>query len=123
MVMLGRGLHDFSKIFASLLSCVAICALLIACYPVTRSKGVIRDEQGFPVANAIVRIGGRSAKSEKLITKPDGVFDFGDIKITSHQEPIEIELTVEKEGFDRFTKKLVFNATNSDEIVLRRSMY
>jgi len=93
---------------------------LSACYPMTRSKGVVKDEQGLPVAEATVRIGGQSAKPEMLITQSDGSFDFGEIEIISHQEPIDIELLVEKAGFEPFSKKLRFNADNRDEIVLRR---
>ncbi len=53
-------------------------------------------------------------------TKGDGTFDFGNIFIISHQDPIEIELTVEKEGFIQFRKQLTFNAQNWDEIILKQ---
>lgn len=94
---------------------------LVACYPVTRSKGVVKDQQGRPIVNATVKIGGKSVTPEELKTKSDGTFDFDDIQISSHQYPIEIELIVEKEEFDRFRKELTFNADNTDEIILQRS--
>jgi hypothetical protein len=104
-----------------LLFSVITGALLTACYPITRSKGMVKTEQGQPVADATVKIQGKSAKPEELKTKSDGTFDFGDIEIVSHQHPIEIELTVEKEGFDKFSKQIAFNTENTDEIILRKS--
>ena len=122
--MSEKVLHELfttKKLKIFLLLAIITSVFLAACYPVTRSKGVVKDEHGQPVVNATVKIGGRSAKPEELKTKFDGTFDFGDIMIISHQYPIEIGLTVEKEGFDKFTKQLAFNADNTDEIILQRS--
>ena len=124
ITMSEKVLHDLStaKKWRVFLILVVITSVFLAgCYPVTRSKGVIRDPQGQPVANATVKIAGKSAKPEELKTPPDGTFDFGDIEIISHQDPIEIELTVEKEGFNKFSKQLAFNIDNRDEIILQRS--
>ena len=122
--MSGKGLLESgaTKQFRLCLLFAAIMSILLAgCYPITRSKGVVKDEQGQPVAHATVKISGTSAKPEELQTQPDGTFDFGTVEVISHQDPIEIKLTVEKEGFDRFSKPLIFNASNTDEIILHRS--
>lgn len=104
-----------------LLLAIIACLFLAACYPVTRSKGVVKDEQGQAIVEATVKIGGKSAKPEALKTKIDGSFDFDTVELISHQHPIEIELTVEKEGFEKFSKPLKFNTDNRDEIVLKRA--
>lgn len=93
---------------------------LAACYPVTRSKGKVTDIESRPIAGAKVKITGKSAHAEELKTGADGVFDFEEVEIISHQEPIEIELIVEKEGFQTYTKNLIFNSENADEIILRK---
>lgn len=100
---------------------VLICAALTACYPATQSEGTVKDDQGQPVADATVRIDGKSAKSETVKTNQDGKFDFSEVEIVSHQNPIEIQLTVEKPGFDKFSKPISFNSRNVDEIILQKS--
>lgn len=99
---------------------LAATIFLSACYPVTRSKGKVVDAQGLPVAEATVRIGGKSAKPKELKTNADGTFDFGEIELVSHQEPIEIELSAEKAGFIKTTKKVAFDSENNEEIVLQK---
>lgn len=102
------------------LTILAATFFLSACYPVTRSKGKVIDDQGLPVAETTVKIGGKSAKPVELKTNSDGTFDFGEIRVISYQEPIEIELSVEKEGFVKTTQKIAFNEANTDEIVLHK---
>lgn len=124
MAMSEKGLLELwpTKRFRPwLILAVITSVFLVGCYPITRSKGVVKDEQGQLVAHAMVKISGKSAKPKELQTQLDGTFDFGAIEIISYQDPIEITLTVEKEGFDRFSKPLVFNADNTDEITLHRS--
>ena len=82
--------------FRFLLLVTVASVFLAACYPVTRSYGVVKDGQGQPIADATVTIGGKSVKPEEQKTKPDGMYNFGDIEIISHQDPIEIYLTVQK---------------------------
>lgn len=120
-IMLEKGLHKLSdnvqyRVFIFL---AFISIFLTACYPVTRAKGVVKNVQGQPVADAVVKIGGKSAASAETKSGADGTFDFGEVKINSHENPMEIELTVEKEGFNKFSKQLKFDAENVDEIVLQ----
>lgn len=102
-----------------LLFIILAVGVLSACYPVTRSKGMVKNESGQPVAGAVVRIGGKSAKPAETKTDAGGAFDLGEVAIMSHENPMEIKLTVEKEGYKSFDKQLNFNAENVDEIVLQ----
>ena len=60
---------------ARLLLFLSLCVLTIvltACYPVTRSKGNVKNEQGQPIADAVVKIGGKSAKPAETKTNSEG---------------------------------------------------
>lgn len=118
--MSEKELHKtFAAAKYKILFIILAVGLLSACYPVTRSKGVVKNELGQPIAGATVKIGGKSAKSAATETNADGSFEFGEVAISSHENPMIITLTVEKEGFKSYDKQLNFNAENVDEIILQ----
>lgn len=93
---------------------------LSSCSPITRSSGEIADISGNLLENVKVKISGKSLKqSENLefITKSDGRFDFGELKVSA-ELPIELKLTVSKEGYKTITKEIKFGEDNKDKIIL-----
>lgn len=94
------------------------CLLLLACSPVTTVSGSVIDKSGNPLEGVKAEIKGKSAKNDVYLTKSDGLYDFGEVNIVSHENPIEITLTVSKSGYKTFSKELRFGEDNKDAIVL-----
>ncbi len=64
-------------------------------------SGVVRDQNGAPVENAIVQL--KDLKSEKVvdfITKQNGKYEFHDLSMD-----IDYELTAKRDGYDDSAKK------------------
>lgn len=98
-----------------------IVTTLTACYPITRASGIIYDEHHTPLQNVLVRVTGRSVKLNKAkleqITKSDGKYNFDEFHVSA-ENPIEIKLVIQKNGYKTLTKQLKFNKDNVDEIIL-----
>ena len=105
---------------AKILFLIIMVIILTSCYPITRSRGEVFDQNGKPLEKANVKIVGKSIapKTEiENITNSEGHFNFGEVEV-SGEKPLEINLVVSKSGYKTLTKELKFGEDNIDKIVL-----
>jgi hypothetical protein len=116
-----QGKHKMCVKFSFIkntLAILSLCLFLFGCSPVTKASGSVTDKNGNPIESAKIEIKGKSVKNNFFLTKTDGLYDFGEVEIVSHENPIEITLTVSKSEYKTFSKELRFGEDNKDTVVL-----
>lgn len=99
----------------------ALAAVNLACDPVTRVTGTVKDKSGSPISDVTVtmyslnnELPGESKKESEQQTDSSGRFNF--VSITPNA--LRVSLTFEKEGYIVIEKEAQANGESEIDVVL-----
>lgn len=111
------------KRFSAIIGLVILIVAAAACGdPITNATGIVKDENGNPLAEVKVLMesngnsNGDFMKESEQVTKNDGAFDFGEITAPADK----VRLIFSKEGYKTFTKELTPNRDNNFDVKLEK---